>query len=131
MEGACPDSIAQSGTKVQAHWRHAVHILHNTLPASTAGRDLAELTLSFLKVEHKYAIKWSTKVFSDDRPYYKPLKRCAECCFLWDPKPARPTRSRSRSQIVCIEHPTTVNISIKRNSVTKAEKSQQIAYHIV
>jgi hypothetical protein len=102
------------------------------LSASTAGHDPIETTLSFLKLEHKYTITWSTKVFfSGDRPYYKPLKRCAECCCLQDPQPARPTHSQSRSQIIGIEHPATVDISIKRNSVIKAKKSQQTAYHMI
>jgi hypothetical protein len=123
---AHPSTIARSDTKVLARWCCVVHVLFNTLPTSTAGRDPTESTLSFLKVEHKYAIQWSFNFFPDDRPYYIPLKRCTECCCLRDPQPARPMHSRSRSQIVGIEYP-----SIERNIVTQVEKSRQTSYHIV
>jgi hypothetical protein len=125
---ARPNTIARSDTKVMACWRCAVQVLRNTLPASTVGRDLTESTLSFLKVEHKYVIKWSFSFFWWPL-YYIPLKRCTECCFLQDPQLARPTHSRSHSQIVSIEHPATVNISIERNIVTQAGKSRQTTYH--
>jgi hypothetical protein len=127
---ARPSTIARSSTKVVARCHRVVQIFYNTLPASTAGRNLTESTLSFLKVEHKYAIKWSFRFFYD-RPYYIPLKHCTECCCLQDPQPARPTRSQSRSQIVGIEHPATVDISIERNIITQAEKSRQTAYHML
>jgi hypothetical protein len=61
--GARPGSIARSGTKVLARWHHVVHILYNTLLASTTGRDPTESTLSFLKLEHKYTINWSFSFF--------------------------------------------------------------------
>jgi hypothetical protein len=56
---AHPGSIACPSMKVVARWHHAVHILHNTLSASIVGRGPTESMLSFLKVEHKLAIKWS------------------------------------------------------------------------
>jgi hypothetical protein len=131
ISGAHPGKIARSETKVMGHWWRAVHFLRNTLPKSTVDCDPTESTLSFMEVEHKYAIKWSFNFFSDDHSYYIPLKRCAECCCLRDPQPAWPTCSRSRSHIVGIEHPEIVDISIERNIITQAEKSQQTTYHTV
>jgi hypothetical protein len=60
---ACPGTIARFDTKVMARWCCAVHILRNMLPASIAGRNPMELMLNFLKVEHKYTIKWSFSFF--------------------------------------------------------------------
>jgi hypothetical protein len=40
-----------------------VHILCNMLLATIAGHDPTKSTLSFLKVEHKYTIKWSFSLF--------------------------------------------------------------------
>jgi hypothetical protein len=63
---SCDEAISEENDNFKLEVKRLeqkVHILCNTLPTSTASRDPMESTSSFLKVEHKYAIKWSFSFF--------------------------------------------------------------------